>query len=75
MKENHQATLDYLSNLLNESELVDADEKKYWKDVSKVMTQEQLLKLFKIIALEDKTKLIEFNKLLMLEYGKWNKTN
>jgi hypothetical protein len=70
MKENHQATLDYLSNLLNESELVDADEKKYWKDVSKVMTQEQLLKLFKIIALEDKTKLIEFNKLLMLEYGK-----
>jgi len=70
MKENHQATLDYLSNLLNESELVDTDERKYWKDVSKVMTQEQLLKLFKIIALEDKTKLIEFNKLLMLEYGK-----
>jgi hypothetical protein len=70
MKENHQATLDYLSNLLNESELVDVDERKYWKDVSKVMTQEQLLKLFKIIALEDKTKLIEFNKLLMQEYGK-----
>jgi len=70
MKENHQATLDYLSNLLNESELVDTDERQYWKDISKVMTQEQILKLFKIIALEDKTKLIEFNKLLMLEYGK-----
>jgi hypothetical protein len=70
MKENHQDTLDYLSNLLNESELVDTDERQYWKDISKVMTQEQILKLFKIIALEDKTKLIEFNKLLMLEYGK-----
>ena len=74
MKENHQATLDYLSNLLNESELVDADEKKYWKDVSKEMTQDQIIRLFRILTLDNKEELIEFNKLFMLNY-EWNKTN
>lgn len=73
MKENHQATLDYLSNLLNESELVDADERQYWKDLLNVMKQDQIVRLFRILTLDNKEKLIEFNKLLMLEYGKeWN---
>lgn len=73
MKENHQATLDYLTNLLNESELVDEDERKYWTDLLQVMTQEQILRLFKILTLDNHQELIEFNKLLMLEYGKeWN---
>ena len=68
MKENHQATLDYLSNLLNESELVDVDERKYWKDLLPVMTQDQIVKLFRILTLDNKEELIEFNKLLMKNY-------
>ena len=74
MKENHQATLDYLSNLLNESKLVDADEKKYWKDLLPVMTQDQIVRLFRILTLDNKEELIEFNKLFMINY-EWNKTN
>jgi DNA repair protein RadC len=68
MKENHQATLDYLSNLLNESKLVDADEKKYWKDLLPVMTQDQIVRLFRILTLDNKEELIEFNKLFMINY-------
>ena len=70
MKENHQATLDYLSNLLNESELVDTDERQYWKDLLPEMTEDQIIRLFKILTLDNREELIEFNKLLMLEYGK-----
>lgn len=73
MKENYEATLNYIRELLNQSEIIDNDEKKYWIDLLLVMTDEQLRKLVNIIVLDQKDKIQEFNKLMMIDYEEiWN---
>ena len=69
VKENYEATLNYIRELLNQSEIIDNDEKKYWLDIIPVMTEEQLRKLINIIVLDEKEEVKEFNKLMMNNYG------
>ena len=73
MKENYEATLNYIRELLNQSEIIDNDEKKYWNDILGELTEEQLRKLINIIVLDQKDKIQEFNKLMMIDYEEiWN---
>jgi hypothetical protein len=69
-KENYEATLNYIRELLTQSEIVNEDEKKYWSDLLEVMTQTQLLKLVNILVLDKKEEIQDFNKIMMLEYAK-----
>lgn len=69
VKENYEATLNYIRELLNQSEIIDEDEKKYWIDILPIMTEEQLRKLINIIVLDKKEEVKEFNLELMKNYG------
>lgn len=69
VKENYEATLNYIRELLNQSEIIDNDEKKYWLDIIPVMTEEQLRKLINIIVLDKKEEVKELNLELMKNYG------
>lgn len=75
MKINRQATEDYIKTLIQNAkpETIDNDEKKYWIDLLSVMTEEQLRKLVNIIDWDQKDKIQEFNKLMMMDYEEiWN---
>ena len=68
MKENYEATLNYIRDLIRESEIIDNDEKKYWLDILEELTEEQLLKLANILILDKKEQIIEFSKIIMINY-------
>ena len=69
MKENYEATLNYIRDLIRESEIIDNDEKKYWLDILEELTEEQLLKLANILILDKKEQIIEFSKIIFMNYG------
>ena len=69
MKENYEATLNYIKELIKESEIIDNDEKKYWLDILTELTEEQLLKLANILILDKKEQIIEFSKIILMNYG------
>ena len=69
MKENYEATLNYIRDLIRESEIIDNDEKKYWLDILEELTEEQLLKLANILILDKKEQIIEFSKIILMNYG------
>jgi len=68
MKENYEATLNYIRDLIKESNIIDNDEKKYWLDILEELTEEQLLKLANILILDKKEQIIEFSKIIMINY-------
>ena len=68
MKENYEATLNYIRELIQESKIIDSDEKQYWNDLLEVMTEEQLLKLANILILDKKEQIMEFNKIILTNY-------
>jgi len=70
MKENYEATLNYIRELIKESNIIDNDEKKYWSDILEELTEEQLLKLSNILILDKKEQIIEFSKIIFMNYGK-----
>jgi len=70
MKENYEATLNYIRELIKESNIIDNDEKKYWSDILEELTEEQLLKLANILILDKKEQIIEFSKIIFMNYGK-----
>ena len=70
MKENYEATLNYIKELIKESNIIDNDEKKYWSDILEELTEDQLLKLANILILEKKEQIIEFSKIIFMNYGK-----
>ena len=69
MKENYEATLNYIRELIKESNIIDNDEKKYWSDILEELTEEQLLKLSNILILDKKEQIIEFSKIIFMNYG------
>ena len=69
MKENYEATLNYIRELIKESNIIDNDEKKYWSDILEELTEEQLLKLANILILDKKEQIIEFSKIIFMNYG------
>lgn len=69
MKENRLATEQYIKELIDNS-FLDNDEKKYWNDILSEMTENQLLKLANILILDKKEQIIEFNEIILKEYGK-----
>lgn len=70
MKENYEATLNYIRELIKESNIIDNDEKKYWSDILEELTEDQLLKLANILILDKKEQIIEFSKIIFMNYGK-----
>ena len=68
-KENYEATLNYIKELIKESNIIDNDEKKYWSDILEELTEEQLLKLANILILDKKEQIIEFSKIILINYG------
>ena len=70
MKENYEATLNYIRELIKESNIIDNDEKWFWLDILEVLTEEQLLKLANILILDKKEQIIEFSKIIFMNYGK-----
>ena len=69
-KENYEVTISFMKELIKESEIIDNDEKKYWNDILEVLTEEQLLKLANILILDKKEQIIEFSKIILINYGK-----
>ena len=70
MKENYEVTISFMKELIKESNIIDNDEKKYWSDILEVLTEEQLLKLANILILDKKEQIIEFSKIIFMNYGK-----
>ena len=69
-KENYEVTISFMKELIKESNIIDNDEKKYWLDILEELTEEQLLKLANILILDKKEQIIEFNEIILNEYGK-----
>ncbi len=70
MKENRQATENYVIELLETSNITE-DEKMYWKNVLSTITEEQIRKLIKILVLEQD--LQPLNLEFMENYGEISK--
>ena len=70
MKENRQATENYVIELLETSNITE-DEKMYWKNVLPTITEEQIRKLIKILVLEQDLK--PLNLEFMENYGEISK--
>lgn len=68
MKENRKPTEDYLTNLINKSEVLEDEEKWYWIDLLPTMQEDHLRRLFSILTLDEYDKLKEFNKTFMTNY-------
>jgi hypothetical protein len=69
MKENYEATLNYIRELIKESNIIDNDEKWFWLDILEELTEDQFLKLANILILDKKEQIIEFSKIILSEYG------
>ena len=69
-KENYEVTISFMKELIKESNIIDNDEKKYWLDILEELTEEQLLKLANILILDKKEQIIEFSKIIFMNYGK-----
>ena len=68
-KENYEVTISFMKELIKESNIIDNDEKKYWLDILEELTEEQLLKLANILILDKKEQIIEFSKIIFMNYG------
>ena len=70
MKENYEVTISFMKELIKESNIIDNDEKWFWLDILEELTEEQLLKLANILILDKKEQIIEFSKIIFMNYGK-----
>lgn len=69
-KENYEVTISFMKELIKESNIIDNDEKKYWLDILEELTEDQFLKLANILILDKKEQIIEFSKIIFMNYGK-----
>ena len=69
-KENYEETISFMKELIKESNIIDNDEKWFWLDILEELTETQLLKLANILILDKKEQIIEFSKIILMNYGK-----
>ena len=68
-KENYEVTISFMKELIKESNIIDNDEKWFWLDILEELTETQLLKLANILILDKKEQIIEFSKIILMNYG------
>ena len=68
-KENYEVTISFMKELIKESNIIDNDEKWFWLDILEELTETQLLKLANILILDKKEQIIEFSKIILINYG------